>query len=298
MNKCLLILFVVSSTYCLSQYREQGINIVKYKAQINSHTSNVSSFFDKWKFTLEPGILNVDFTSPEMGWSENIQIDQQKRLIDVDFTFYDSREYFLKFDEYVSDQANHYLFTLQHQATGILLTTGVMHDKASLNDGITLYRKGFGGQNWILLVGYQQCIPLNDRGMSINFYGRTGGYVSNDNIWVNIPFSHNLIIYRQNPRIGYRKYAGGGFAAQVGVEYSFMLRSKLGLSIGSLAHFQLGQSKTTAPIINVKMLPKDFNYVDAHSEQELEAAIVDETEVSINYGMVSVGIYLNFHLGK
>lgn len=291
-------MFLISSTYCQSQYAEQGSSIVKYKAQITSHTTNFPTVFDKWKFTLEPGILNIDFTTPKMSWSENIQIGQLKRVTDGDFTFYDSRENFLKFDKYGSDQANHYLFTVQHQATGIQLTTGVMHDKASLNAGTTLYRKGFGGQNVILLIGYQQCIPLNDRGMSINVYGRTGGYVSNDNIWVKIPFRQNLIIYRKNPRIGYRKYAGGGFAAQVGVEYSFILRSKLGMSIGSLVHFQLGQSKTTAPIINVKMLPIDFNYMNAHSEQELEAAIVDEMEVSINYGMMSVGFYLNFHLGE
>ena len=172
-----------------------------------------------------------------------------------------------------------------------------MHDKASLNDDNIIYRKGFGGQNIILLTGYQHSIPIINKGMNINLYSRLGGYVSNDNIWVNIPYGQGLVIYRQNPRIGYRKYAGGGFAAQIGFEYSFTLRSKLGFSLGSLVHFQIGKSKTTAPIINLQMLPKKFNLENIHKEHEFENAIVDETEVSINYGMMSVGVYLNFHIG-
>jgi len=299
MKKSVLILFVLFSTVTLGQVIDRGNHPIDKKHRFTTYRTNASSFLEKWKFTIDPGIVNIDFTDKNMGWSNNFRVNKQKRTVRGEFDFYDSRKNFFKFDQGdLSDQANHYLLTVEHQISGFTITGGVMHDKAELDDGRIQYRKGFGGQNIILLFGYSHSFPLNENRLSIDVYGRMGGYISNDNIWLNIPISDDKLIYRHLPRIGYRSISGGGFASQFGVEYTATTHSGFGISLGTLIHFQMGKSSTMAPVINPKNLSKSFDFEQSHKPRDIDPSILKETKVSVLYGMASVGFYINFNLGK
>ncbi|PCH94286.1 MAG: hypothetical protein COB84_07865, partial [Rhodobacteraceae bacterium] len=103
------------------------------------------SFLSKWKFSLEPGITNVDFTNSSLGWSNNFKVNGNPHPVRAQLDFYDSYKNYLNLgDLQLTDQANHYFITVEHQKSNITGTVGIVHDKASLNDGNISYKLGYG----------------------------------------------------------------------------------------------------------------------------------------------------------
>ena len=87
-------------------------------------------------------------------------------------------------------------------------------------------------------------------------------------------------------------------AAQLGVEYSARTSSGIGIAFGSLIHFQMGQLSAKVPVINTKSLPKNFDLYKPHIPKDTEPSVLEKSKVSIFYGMVSIGFYVNFSIGK
>lgn len=243
-------------------------NALKFK---NNTTDNKKS---NWSLTIEPGVTNIDF-SPKTGSSNTsgpYKLDGKTIDINSNFIAYDSREaYFPPSAGPFTDQANRYLVTITNENNGLLLTAGLIHDKRQQVDNAgNTFRYVKGGGEFSALIGkqiYATGSSINNGGVSAQF--KVGGFVSNNNLLVNMTDNAGNTYISNNTKRG---YSGQGFVAIASMSYDLIVNKNISVSLSANVMYMAGQA---------------FSKVSVNNQPELNT-------MSIKYSNFSQGVGLNF----
>lgn len=229
----------------------------------------------RWSYTLQVGwATNIDFTLKSI--SKEYKFNNNSTGINSRFYAYDSREKILELE---GDQANNYLITVQSLRSGLIITSGVIHDKREQkrNSHGNSFKYQKGGLSPLLLLGFQHDFNA-DLLQNFSVQLKSGGFVSFNKIDADLVNGSSNKVYKANSRR--RRFAGGGMVSMVVVSYQYSLSETASISFLVNGTMMNGKALTNARV------------VDESTDQ------VDQGKLSVMYSSFSIGPSLGFTFMK
>ena len=240
----------------------------------------------KYKLTADIGFFSGNWTGQVFTKTSDVMVDCEAISIDPEFAGYHSLENYLGpltggngWAGPLTDQANQYLASLEFTSTGFIITAGVLHNKMQSNvEGQTL-RWDRGGTNPTIMLGLNKSFLNKNR---LNIESRLGGYVSINDVTVNLQSNGHSYVREGIVGKGGREYAGFGLCSMGSVSYDLINKRVFQLNVRVNGTYMFGKVVATV------------------DDTDLSTGAVESKKLSINYGNLSLGASVNasFKFGR